>query len=366
MSENAKERIILAGDIGGTNTNLALVRFLEGSFDIRFSMRFSTQAETSLIDPMRRFLESAKSEGFSAPIDVCCVSAAGPVRDNSIQLTNAPWAISAAEIADRFHLPVHLINDFTAISYAVVLLDSDDEKQIAPLAHTNSLKPLPSKGMALVVGAGTGLGVGFIDKKLDGSYRAYPSEGGHSALPCWDDLSLSFFKWLEAKIGVEPGIELAVSGQGIGNIFSFLCSDAFDPVEASPYAMPCGPIEALERSFAEGILREPELEKPAIIASNRTRDPRCALAMELFVEFYARKVSSLASIFLPEGGIYLAGGISSKNEAFLTEGYRFMRVFERNYAPHIQEFLATVPVMIVKNYSISLIGAANAAIQLGR
>ena len=95
-------------------------------------------------------------------------------------------------------------------------------------------------------------------------------------------------------------------------------------------------------------------------------DPRCSLTMELFCEYYARKVSSLASVFLPSGGIYLAGGISSKNEDFLVESNRFMRIFERNYAPHIQEFLADLPVMIVRNYSISLIGAANAAIQLGR
>jgi len=242
MSENAAEYLILAGDIGGTNTNLALVYSHGGKFDIQFSMQFSTQAENSLIDPLRRFLERAKIEGFSAPID----SAAFPRQGLSEwfdSATNAPWAISAAEIADRVHLSVHLINDFTAISYAVVLLDSSDEKQIARIPHTNTLKPIASKGMALVVGAGTGLGVGFIDKKLDGSYLAYPSEGGHSTMPCWDSLSLSFFMWLESKIGVEPGIELAVSGQGIGNIFSYLCSDAFDPAAASSYDMACGPIE---------------------------------------------------------------------------------------------------------------------------
>ena len=366
MMKNAAERLILAGDIGGTNTNLALVRFYQGKFDIHFSMRFSTQEEKSLIDPMRRFLEHARNEGFLAPIEVCCISAAGPVSNGSIQLTNAPWAINAAEITDRFHFSVHLINDFTAISYAVVLLDLDDEKQIAWIPHTDGSKPRPLKGMALVVGAGTGLGVGFIDKKEDESYLAYPSEGGHSSMPCWDSLSLSFFRWLEEKSGMEPGIELAVSGQGINNIFTYLCSESFDPAEACSYALSCGPINTLAGSLAADIFSRPESERPALISSNRTKDPRCCLAMELFVEFYARKVSSLSSIFLPSGGVYLAGGISSKNEAFLMENNRFMRIFERNYATHIKDFLAKVPVMIVRNYSISLIGAANAAVQLGR
>lgn len=366
MQGTPLKRLILAGDIGGTNINLAFVLFSEGQFEILYSRRFSTQAETSLIDPMTRFLEQARSEGFSSPIDACCISAAGPVEKGSIQLTNAPWSISAAEITDRFGLPVNLINDFTAISYAVVLLDPGDSRQICHIPHTLGMAPSSATGMALVVGAGTGLGVGFIDKKADGSYRAYPSEGGHSSMPCWDRLSLSFFTWLKERMGVEPGIELAASGQGIDNIFTFLCSDAFSASEAEPYTMSCGKIDGLEDSVAKSILDKPLHERPALIAESRKNDPRCSLAMELFVEFYARKVSSLASIFLPSGGIYLAGGISSKNEAFLLERHRFMRIFERNYAPHIKDFLATVPVMIVRNYSISLIGAANAAIQLGR
>ena len=366
MSGNTKECIILAGDIGGTNTNLALVRYFQGHFDIRFSMQFSTQAEKSLIDPMTRFLDRAQSEGYSDPIDSCCISAAGPVKNGSIRLTNAPWSIDATEISQRFRLPVHLINDFTAISYAVVLIDPKDKGQIKQILHTDGSAPAPIDGIALVVGAGTGLGVGFVDKRADGSCQAFPSEGGHSEMPCWDRLSFSFNQWLAGRIGAEPGIELAVSGQGIGNIFTYLCSDAFDPADARGYDLNSPPIGALKGSVAESILAKQENTRPALIATNIHDDPRCSLAMELFVGYYARKVSSLASAFLPCGGIYLAGGISSKNEAFLCEKHRFMSIFERNYAPHIRDFLSGVPVMIVKNYSISLVGAANAAIQLGR
>jgi len=87
--------------------------------------------------------------------------------------------------------------------------------------------------------------------------------------------------------------------------------------------------------------------------------------MELFVRYYAAKVSGLASVFLPSGGIYLAGGISSKHETFLLDGQRFMRTFERNYSPHMRKYLAELPVMLVRDYSVSLLGAANAAVQLG-
>ena len=85
--------------------------------------------------------------------------------------------------------------------------------------------------------------------------------------------------------------------------------------------------------------------------------------MELFVRLYALKAANLASIFLPTGGVWLAGGISSKNEALLLKNAQFMRWFEKNYAPHIRHFLTHTPVMIVKNYDISLMGAAVAALQ---
>lgn len=348
MIKDGSERLILAGDIGGTNTNLALVNHDKGHFSIVFSRRYSTQAEISLLGPMERFLREAFAAGFGHHIDSCCISAAGPVIDGSIRLTNAPWSIHASELSERFGLPVHLINDFTAISYAVALLDPRDREQIGHLPHGDGSEPMPGYGMALVVGAGTGLGVGFMDKDEGGVCRVYPSEGGHTTMPCWDERGFAFYCWMKARLGSDPSIERAVSGQGIDNIFGFLCS------------------QEAPGNLAASILEKNESERPALIAANRMLDPLCAQTMELFAGFYARAVSSLAAAFLPYGGIWLAGGISSKNEGFLIEGNRFMRAFEINSEPHIRTFLAEVPVMIVRNYSISLIGAANAACQLGK
>jgi glucokinase len=348
MTTDISGRLILAGDIGGTNTNLALVSHEDGSFRIVFSRRYSTQAEISLVAPMERFLREASTEGYGSKIGSCCVSAAGPVIDGSVRLTNAPWSIHASELSERFGLPVHLINDFAAVSYAVALLDPRDREQIGHIPHCDGSEPVPGGGMALVVGAGTGLGVGFMEKGEGGECRVYPSEGGHAAMPCWDERSFAFYRWMKDRLGFDPSIERAVSGQGIDNIFSFLCSDGFPG------------------QLAASILEKSESERPALIAANRLNDPRCSQAMELFAEFYAREVSSLATAFLPDGGIWLAGGISSKNEAFLIENRGFMKPFEINSEPHIRKFLAGVPVMIVRNYSISLIGAANAACQLER
>ncbi len=367
MNQNDRVDHFLVGDVGGTNTTLALVARQESSFSIISSRRFSTREEVSLIGPIEKFLKDISPALGNKVLHSCCISAAGPVREGFVQLTNASWSIDAGQISSRFGFPTTIINDFTAISYAVVLLDHRDSSQITMIPHTGGHTDDPSNGIALVVGAGTGLGVGYIEKRSDGSYKAFPSEGGHSDLPCHDNLSRAFHRWLQDSLGTPSGIELAVSGQGIVNIFSFLCSKRFrDGFRAGEFKDTINTFYPDPSPAARNIMSLPETERPALIAAGNGKDPICSLTMEMFVEIYARKVSSLSTLFLPRGGIYLAGGISSKNELFLLEGNRFMKSFEQNYASHIRDFLATVPVMIVRDYAISLIGAANAAYQLSR
>jgi glucokinase len=85
--------------------------------------------------------------------------------------------------------------------------------------------------------------------------------------------------------------------------------------------------------------------------------------MDMFVKLFARVAADYTATFLPSGGIFLAGGIPAKNEARFLEGGRFMAMYERSYAKHIRAILAKTPVMIVEDYSISLYGAANAAVE---
>lgn len=344
--------MILAGDIGGTNTNLALVGKKGGSFTILAEGHYATRAETSLAAPLCRFLAEAKEAGHGQP-NTCCISGAGPVVDGRISLTNAPWDIDRAAIEREFAIPTRLINDFTAISYGVLLLDPADPEEVTRIPHTDGSRPEPApSGLKLIVGAGTGLGVGFV-ARLGDRVAAFPSEGGHVSLPAFDGETREFRLWLECKYGMEPGAEAGaepgVSGQGIANLLAFLAGRP--GVEPGPEA--------------RRILGEPEASRPALVAGAAERDPLCMHAMELFVELYARVCSDLSAVFLPTGGLYLAGGIASKNELRFLEGGRFARSFERSYAAHIRDLLARVPLMIVKDYSISLYGAANAAAILG-
>ena len=134
----------------------------------------------------RRFLKEAETEHSGMKPELCCISGAGPVIDGRIFLTNAPWAIDAKAIESAYSMPTILINDFTAVSYGVILLDPTNPEQITRLPHGDGSLPSPQPGVRVVVGAGTGLGVGYI-VKVRNKIEAFPSEGGHVTLPVYDD-----------------------------------------------------------------------------------------------------------------------------------------------------------------------------------
>lgn len=175
----------------------------------------------------------------------------------------------------------------------------------------------------------------------------HPSEGGHIGLPVTGEETLQLWRHLRAKFPGPPGAEAAVSGPGIAHIFQFLVEAGRCP--ATPEA---GAILAL-----------PEAERPQAIARNAA-DPACARAMELFVELYGRVCAELCAVFMPTGGLYLAGGIAAKNAERLLGQHRFMASFERNYRSHLDAICRTTPVYLVMDYAVSLYGAADAAIRL--
>jgi glucokinase len=327
-------------DVGGTNLNLGLL-VAEGSrYRLLRKTRFSTQDEASLLGPIQRFLaqDPALQPGRA------CLSGAGPVLDRRIHLTNAPWDIDGPALERGLGFPVHLVNDFTALSCGVLQLDLTDSRQVTPLPHGDgSLPQVDPQGLSLVVGAGTGLGVGFVVRTPQGA-QAYPSEGGHIGLPIFNEDSLALWRHLARGLPGPPGAEMAVSGQGLAHIFRFLLDSRRIPWTAE----------------ATNILGLASQDQPAAIAARAETDPACGRTMALFVDLYARVCAELCAAFLPTGGLFLAGGITAKNrEHFLAE-QRFMTRFEQNYRVHLDRLAHATPVYLVHEYDLSLYGAAHA------
>jgi len=180
--------------------------------------------------------------------------------------------------------------------------------------------------------------------RTPGCTRAFPSEGGHIGLPVFDEDTLALWRHLQVGLAGPPGAEMAVSGLGLGHLFRFLLDSRRVPWTPA----------------ATAILALPTADQPAAISSLAASDPACGRAMALFVDLYARVCAELCAVFLPTGGLYLAGGIAAKNAGhFLNKG-RFMAQFERNYRTHLNRLTRATPVYLVHDYDLSLYGAAHA------
>ncbi len=342
------DELLLAGDIGGTNTNLGLVGFKAGKFTLVLETMYPSAEILGLDAPLQETLALAKEKRSDLIPSRCCISAAGPVSHNRCVMTNLKWTIDGNLLSAHIGIPVVVINDFLAISYGIPTLDVDDASQIHSLPHLNGTTPKPIASTKAVIGPGTGLGVSFL--VWDGSrYIPASSEGGHMTFAPFDEESQAFQSYLKEKLGALPGVEPLVSGMGIRNMYAFyrdtgrLDSDSlWNEVEAAP-----------------------ENDRPRLISIASARNAVAAQILQRFVTMLGRYASDVSALLLPLGGFYLAGGVVQKELHWLEKNHTFMKAFEQNYNVNLIPLLQRTPVYVIKDYSISLYGAANAALQLG-
>jgi glucokinase len=337
------DRVILAGDAGGTNTSIALVGEADGEFSIIMKCAFKSAEITDCFEAVEKTLSEAQAKRPRLKPDICCISGAGPVENNYCRPTNIAWNIDGDEIEKKLGVKTLIINDFMAISYSLPLLDVNDPDQITPLRHMDGSMSEQTGNMRAVVGAGTGLGVGFLLED-GGKYTAIASEGGHIGFAPFDQETREFQEYLVGWAGDNLEAELCVSGQGIINIFRYF--------------------RDVRGGGRKGVLAEidqaPDTDKPRMISQNAETNTVCRDILRLFVKLYGRLAGDVATIALATMGVYLAGGIITKDEKYFLENDLFMRYFEECYNPNIRRVLKSIPVYIIKDYSVSLYGAANA------
>jgi glucokinase len=344
------EPTILAGDVGGTNTSIAYMT-QEGD---SFRMLLRCVLATDELGGIQEAIDAAQAEAAREPKlgspEVCCFTAAGPVHDNVCRLTNVDWDIDGNELSEALGIPTVVINDFTGISYGIPLLDVRNPERILPLPQPDGTLPAQRGTRKAVVGAGTGLGVGHVSFE-HGRYVAFPSEGGHSDFAPFDDETRGMHQFLQEHVGAQPDAEALISGPGISRIFQYVVSTG-DSGTAD---------EAVRR-----IQDTPEDDRPRLISEAADSSPACMRVMDLFVRLYGRFAGTMALTFLPEAGLYLAGGIVTKNERLFLEDSRFMTSFTRHPNAKMQRLLRRIPVYVIRDYTVSLYGAANGARSLLR
>jgi len=337
---------VLAGDIGGTNTSLAIVeRRNSQDFFVVEKIRFASSELSSMEEALEKAQNMFLDQLGSIDLRGIVLSGAGPVKNNLCQTTNLFWNIDGFKIGKKFGLPTLVMNDFSAICYGIPLLNQQNPQQLIPLPNPLGTTATPKEfrpncTIQAVVGAGTGLGIGYLMKDR-GNYAAFPSEAGHSDFGAYNGITRTFQNFLHQELGTNPGVEQYISGQGITNIHRFFCS-----LESN-----------LEAENQQILDLPPGQQAPEISKLSRHND-LCRKTMALFVEMYGRFSSTIALTFLPQAGLFLAGGIASKNKQWFIDEHRFMSAFLGNYLDSIRSILAEIPVFIVDDYGISLPGAA--------
>ena len=343
--------ILLAGDIGGTKTILCLVssELKEGAKlpnrEILHQATFASQEFTDLVPMVRHFLTNAHGKlGEKLHPAKACFGIAGPVVKNRSNLTNLSWSLGGDRLQKELNISqVDLINDFAAIGYGVLGLNPTD-------LHILQAGEVDTQAPICVIGAGTGLGECFLTPSGN-SYRVFSTEGGHTDFPARSKLEFQLREYIREKYNLSRvSVERVISGSGIVAIYQFLRDK--DPSEESPemaktYASWSGEIGKSEKT----------IDLAAIISATAMtgNDYLCEQTMKIFIEAYGAEAGNVAVKFLPYGGFYIAGGIAAKILPLIEE-HNFLKSFLEK--GRVSLLLEHIPVYIVKNPEVGLIGAA--------
>lgn len=330
--------MILAADIGGTKTLLALFERQDLLRPV-FERRFDSHGYAGFGPLVAGFLDEARASlGAAASIEAACLGVAGPVTGARVQVTNLPWTLDAADLARRLGLAsVRLLNDFAAIVHG---LDAIDEQGLATLQAGEPIAGAPR----VVLGAGTGLGIAYAFASRGDGYRPLPGEGGHAAFAPADDLQIGLWRYLHERVG-RVTLEHVISGTGLLRIYDFLLQRGTRPESA--------PLRAeLSETGAPAAITRHALEHGDALASE---------ALDLFIACYGAAAGDHALNILARGGVYVAGGIAPKILKRLAAG-GFVAAF--NDKAGFSEHARRMPVHVVVNERAGLLGAARRAAQI--
>jgi glucokinase len=326
--------VILAGDIGGTKTELALFDTQDGRLRLTREARFPSRSYPDLQAIVRQFFASQPAPAVAA----ACFGVAGPVVDGRSITTNLPWTVEERALAEAIPVPrAKLLNDLEAMAWGMMTLPPSDFAPLQP--------GMPREGNMALVAAGTGLGEALMI--WDGArHLVVPSEGGHVDFAPRDEREAGLLAFLQADVG-RVSAERVLSGPGVFHIYRYLRRARGVPEPAW-----------LSREIAAG-------DPSAVVgeAGLTGKDPVCVETLELFASVYGAVAGNLALVVLAAGGVYLGGGIAPKLRPKLEDG-AFVRAFRAK--GRMETLLETYPVRLCLNERAPLLGAAQVALDLTR
>jgi glucokinase len=324
--------MILAGDIGGTHTRIALFQQDQGRLSMVVDHVYPSRDYKSLDEIVSLFMSNQE---FA--VSAACFGIAGPVMHGRVSTPNLAWIVDALALARSLRVEsVWLINDLQAHASGI------DELMAADFVNLNTA--VPGDGNAALIAAGTGLGEAGL--YWDGAIRhPFACEGGHCDFAPRNELEVALFGYLQAKFG-RVSYERVLSGPGLRNVYEFLRDSG--------------------RETEPGWLRDEFLQAPdpALVISHVGMNAKAAICertLDVFVDVYGAEAGNLALKLLATGGVFLSGGIAARIlprlqqplflEAFVSKG-------------RMQPLLESIPVKVINNDRVGVLGAARYAMRM--
>ena len=320
--------MILAGDIGGTKTNLGLFETSDGALTLVAQQSYPSRGHVGLETIVSKFLEDS-----NVPVRAACFGVAGPIVDEQVVTPNLPWIVSADGLSRTLGLPrVTLINDLEATAHGIPALKADE------FFTLNEGVAMP--GNAALVAAGTGMGVAslFWDGR---KHQPSASEGGHIDFAPRNPMENELLRHMLKKYS-RISVERIVSGPGLFNVYEFL--------RDSGYATETATVAA---RFAT--------EDPSSVISKAALAGECRMcvkALDIFVAVYGAFAGNVALVLKATGGVFIGGGIAPKILEKLKDGTFIGAFMEKG---RMSSLVATIPVRVILNDKTALLGAARVA-----
>ncbi|AFY32456.1 glucokinase [Calothrix sp. PCC 7507] len=349
--------LLLAGDIGGTKTILRLVETLDSpSLHTIDEESYHSGDFPDLVPIVQHFLTKAK-----APTpEKACFAIAGPVFNNTAKLTNLAWFLDTDRLQQELGITaVSLINDFAAVGYGIFGLGKQDVLTLQAGKHQLDAP-------VAIIGAGTGLGQGFLIKQ-GSHYQVFPSEGGHADFAPRNELEFQLLRYLSDKHNIQRiSVERVVSGQGIVAIYQFLRDRAaLGSLKGDrKYITESPEIAQIVRTWEqEAGQPEKSVDPGAAIgrAALQKSDRLSEQTIQIFIDAYGAEAGNLALKLLPYGGLYIAGGIAPKILPLIQQSDFLLHFTQKG---RMRSILEEIPIHIILNPQVGLIGAALCAARL--
>lgn len=327
---HTKIKSIIAGDIGGTKSWLVwFAQTPHQSSRVLFERCYESAKFSSVSALLQTFMAEA---GRTTPPDILCLGLPGPVELGRVALTNLDWLADAELLKKELGIPdVRFINDFQAAASGVATLKKTDYWVLnAGLVRMGATR--------VITGAGTGLGLAWLQADKLGEYHTFSTEGGHIDFAPVNQQQCDLLNWLaastETPLAVHVSWERILSGMGLCSLYQ----------------------------FHQGTCKRPDtLKKPdasSIHAAALRQEPVALAAVQMFADIYAAWVGNLALLYQPRGGLYIAGGMAIHLQTWL-KAERFLQIATDK--GRMAELVRQTPIYLIANSRLGVQGAMKMA-----